>query len=309
MHDKLEEIYNTMIKESNERMTVGKTNTGDLPDASKGKLINNVTTADNTVDSPKEGPSSTEVSKGGAMANSTKAKDKLNGAKGKMPLGKKNAMENKKTELNDSLNISSSKFEDLYKSVIGEDMDLDGTPEESDEIVSAPDVESDSFDEESGDFTEEPSDMEDEISVASELRTMAERMIELADKYAELTGESEDELGEGDDLGGDELGGEDMAGDDLGGDMADEEVREESFKNQPELRAAKKTTLGPKMSKTVKGKLSSVSKKQGSGLVKGKYTGVPQKLGDKGKSFNRSGMTAKGKGPTVTKKATDLFSK
>lgn len=300
MEDKLDQIYQQMLKESNDKMTVGTVKPGEIEGAEKAEPIKQVTTKDNTVDAPKEGPSSGEVAKGGAVANSSTAKDTLKGKKGDMPKGKKNAMENKEEVLGDSVAVKATKFEDLYKSVLGEDLDLGGG--NSEEVVPAPEIEGDEFDEEQGDFGAGEADVEEETSVAAELRAMAERMNELADKYAELTGE-----GKKDEEGMEDL--EDLEGDE--GVEAEEEGLKlgESFKNQPEPKPAKKTTLGPKMSKTVKGKLSSVSAKHAQGSIKGKHDGVPQKLGDAGKKFNTTGMTAKGKGPAVAKKATDFLAK
>lgn len=299
MEDKLDQIYQQMLKESNDKMTVGTVKTGEIEGAEKAEPIKQVTTKDNTVDAPKEGPSSGEVVKGGAAANSSTAKDALKGKKGDMPKGKKNAMGNKEEVLGDSVAVKATKFEDLYKSVLGEELDLGGG--NSEEVVPAPEIEGDEFDEEQGDFEAGEPDVEEETSVAAELRAMAERMNELADKYAEMTGEALE--GEG------EEGIEDLEGDE--GVEAEEEGLKlgESFKNQPEPKPAKKTTLGPKMSKTVKGKLSSVSAKHAQGSIKGKHDGVPQKLGDAGKKFNTTGMTAKGKGPAVAKKATDFLAK
>ena len=287
MEDRLNEIYQTMLNESEDKMTVGSVKPGELEGADKnGEPIKQVTTKDNTVDAPKEGPSSGEVKKGGAVANSDTAKNELEGKKKKMP----------KELVKDSAEVKATKFEDLYKSVIGEDMDLEGG---TDEIVKAPEVEGEEFNDEAGDFEAgEEGDVEDEVDVASELRAMAERMNELADKYAELTGEGGDELEN--ELGGDELeGGDEMVGD---------ELHEESMKSQPEPKPAKKTTLGPKMSKTATGKLSSVGKKSAKGNIKGTFDGVPQKLGDKGAKTNQSGMTAKGNG-SAHKKGADFFSK
>ena len=296
MEDKLNEIYQNeiyqkMLNESEDKMTVGSVKPGELEGADKnGEPVKQVATKDNTVDAPKEGPSSGEVKKGGAVANSDTAKNELEGKKKKMP----------KEIVKDSAEVKATKFEDLYKSVIGEEMDLEGG---TDEIVKAPEVEGEEFSDETGDFEAEgEGDVEDEVDVASELRAMAERMNELADKYAELTGEGGDELEN--ELGGDEMVGDEMVGDEMGGDK----LQEESMKNQPEPKPAKKTTLGPKMSKTVKGKLSSVGKKSAKGNIKGSFDGVPQKLGDKGAKTNQSGMTAKGNGP-ASKKGADFFSK
>jgi hypothetical protein len=297
MEDRLNEIYQTMLNESEDKMTVGSVKPGELEGADKnGAPVKQVTTKDNTVDAPKEGASAVEVKKGGATANSDSAKNELEGKKKKMP----------KEIVKDSAEVKATKFEDLYKSVIGEDLDLEGG---TDEIVKAPEVEGEEFNDEEGDFEAEgEGDVEDEVDVASELRAMSERMLELADKYAELTGETggddlEGELG-GDELGGDELGGDELGGDEMGGD----ELRQESMKNQPEPKPAKKTTLGPKMSKTVTGKLSSVGKKSAKGNIKGTYDGVPQKFGDKGSKTNQSGMTAKGNG-SAHKKGAEFFAK
>lgn len=281
MYDELKEIYKDIL---NENETVGTVKPGELDGASKNaKPIKKVSTPDNTVETPDEGKSAEEVKKGGITKNSKKAEDQLKGSK--------NVKENKSP--------ITTKFEELYKTVIGEDIDLE---DDNDDIVKAPELEGDQFDDETGDFDDDVGneDVEEEVDIATELRAMADRLNELADQYSE--GDTDDVLG--DDELGDELGED---GDDETFGLEDEEIHGESMKNQPEPRPAKKTQFGPKMSKTAKGKLSKVSAKKANTNFKGKYDGVPQKLGDKGARRNQSGMTVKGKGATVSKKATDAF--
>jgi len=276
MHDKLNEIYQKMMITENEKMTVGTTKAGELEGANKAKPVEQKKTPDNQVDAPVEGLSQGEIKKGGATANSEAVKGKTETVK-------------------DSLNITTSRFEDLYKSVIGED--LDELSDDTDEVVSAPEVEGDEFDDEFGDFGDDS--VSDETDIAVELRTMADRLTELADKYAELTG--------GDELDLDTEGLDDLESDDMG--MDEDEPRLESVKSEPEPRVAKATTYGPKMSKTVKGKLATVGKSHAKTGMKGKFTGEPKTLGDKGSKTNQSGMTAKGSGPAKSGKNADLFCK
>lgn len=270
MQDKLNEVYQKMLKENYNNMTVGTTKTGELEGAEKAKPIEQQKTADNQVKSPEEGLSQEEVKKGGASANADTVK--------------------KEETVNDSFDITASKFEDLYKSVIGEDLDeMIGA-----EVVDAPEVEGDSFDDELGDF--EDDSVSDETDIAVELRTMAERLTELADKYAELSVDSDIDV-EDDDL---EIDLE---------DSDEDEPKMESMKSEPEPKPAKATTQGPKMSKTVSGKLSSVGKKHAKSGMKGKFTGEPEALSSSSGTANKSGMTVKGSGPAHSKTATDAFDK
>lgn len=269
MHDKLNEIYSQMLKESTHDMTVGTVKSGELEGSENAKPSEQVKTPDNQVDSPEEGLSQGEVKKGGASTNMSTVKGK-------------------KEKINDSLSFT-SKFEDLYKSVIGEDMD------EMDEISDAPEIESDSFDDELGDFGDDE-DVSEETDIAVELRTMAERLQELADKFSE-TSMSDEEL--------------DMDENDLEMDIEDEDINKlgESVKSEPEPKPLKATDKGPHMSKTVKGKLSSVSSKKAKVGMKGSYDGSPSPLSDKVGHTNKTGMTVKGSGSAVSGKNSDLFDK
>jgi len=255
MDEKLNEIYSTIVTESEK---VAEAPVGELEGSEKAQGPKSVETADNKVDAPEEGPSQGEVKKGGACAN--------------------------KEVVEDSFDFkSSASFEELYKNIIGENED----------IVSAPDVEGDSFDDDLGDFDAAlEDDVDEETDIATELRTMADRLSELADKY----GEPEDEM-EGEDDVSDEI-------DDLGGEEDDEDEVFESIKSEPE---PKPFDPAVNRAKTAKGKLSSVGKKKAKGDLKGKHTGEPETLGDKKGHTNTKGNTAKASGPAASKKATDAF--
>lgn len=258
MDEKLNEIYQSMLTESD--MTVGNVKPGELDGAKKNaKPIKQKATGDNTVETPEEGPSSDEVKKGGATKNAEKA-------------GKVDTHE-------------SSKFDSLFKSIVSE---ADMGEEKDDTIVNAPEIEGDEFSDELGDFeSSEETDVESETSVAAELRLMADRLSELADKMGvDLEDEGED-MGEGEGEGMGEGMGE--------GEGKEEAPVAESMKSQPEPKPAKKTTFGPKMSKTV-GKLSKVSGKHAKGGIKGSYTGEPQKA--KATQFGpKMSLKAKASGP------------
>jgi hypothetical protein len=274
MHDKLDEIYQQMLKESNESMTVGTVKAGDLEGAKHAKPVQQIKTQDNQVDSPDEGASQSEVKKGGASTNMETVK--------------------KEKEIKDSVDFT-SRFESLYKSVIGEELDMD------DEISPSSEVEGENFDEEIGDFDiDSEDDMSEETDIATELRTMAERILELADKFSE-TSMDDDSLEDLDSLDDDSMG-EDSEEDSLA-------RIGESIKSEPEPKVLKKTDKGPHMSKTVKGKLATVSKKHAKNTMKGTHTGTPEKLSDKAGHANKSGMTVKGSGSAVSGKNADLLCK
>jgi hypothetical protein len=251
MDEKLKQIYKDMLTESE---SAGANQ--NIEDSGKMKPKNE---PDENVEvpTPVEGKSQEEVSKGGAK----KRED---------------------TVVSDSFNYkSSSNFENLYKSVIGEEED----------IVPAGDVEGDEFNDELGDFEGDlEGDIEEETSIAVELRTMAERLQELADKYAGSEDEEDFDGLEDEDMGMDE--------------DEDEEDVFEAVKSEPEPKPHNPST---NRSKTAKGRLSSVSKKKAKTGIKGTHTGEPNELNVKGGHTNTKGHTAKASGPSASKKSTDAF--
>jgi len=254
MDEELNDIFESILVTESEK--VPGTPEGELEGSEKAKAPTADKTADNDVEDPEEGLSQGEVKKGGASANKDEA-----------------------DVVQDSTDYNASSFESLYKSVIGEDED----------IVSAPDVEGEAFNDEIGDFEADmEDDVDEETDIATELRTMSERLIELADRY----GEPEEEMGDGEE---DELG--------LGGDEDEDDVLE-SIKSEPE---PKPHSPSPNRAKTAKGKLASVSGKKGKAGIKGTHTGEPSELGAKTGQKQTKGNTVKASGPSASKKATDAF--
>lgn len=218
--------YEKMLKESAEKTgTVNtKVKAGDSFEGSdKAKKMSAESGPegkDNKIDKPAAGPSAGD--------------DAVAQGKGK-PLSKKEVKMKDSTE-EPKMSLS---FDDLYNKVI---------KEEADDIVPAPDIESSDFDEKTGDFTDTPdvegetTDVDEEIDLASELRLLADRLNEIADKFS---GEAAT-----DELAPDEEGLEDTEIPPEG-----EGVQTEAIKSEPTPKAAKKTTLGPKMSQNPKNKI------------------------------------------------------
>lgn len=301
MDEKLNELYQSMLKESGSSMTVGDVKPGELEGAKKNaKPVKAKTTPDNTVDTPEEGPSAEEVKKGGGEKNAEVA-GKVDTHQKKVGVGE------------------SSRFDALFKTIVSEAEDEMGMGnEDSTDIVDAKDPEDEGFDDDLGDFTDK-TDVESETDIASELRLMADRLQELADKMGVDLG-TEEELGkegEGEGLSAENIGteGEDVVRgesveskedeeeEDEEGEEEEEEVKE--AKSEPEPKPAKATQFGPKMSKTAPGTLSKVSAKHAKGAIKGTHTGEPQNA--KATQFGpKMSLKAKASGPAA-KTGSHLF--
>jgi len=195
--------------------------------------------------------------------------------------GKPEVLAGSKGTKKDSEDVTLS-FDQLFKQVI----------KEEDEVVDAPSIEGEEFNDDNGDFGEGEEGLdetEEEVDLATELRMLAGRLNEIADKLS--TGDEELESEES--VTADEaLGGE---GEGLGepeGMPALESV-------QNNLKPAKKTTLNPKMSQNPKA--SGYTKKSGAGkaqtpAAKTRDGSLSPLSASKGKSL-QSGMTVSGKGP------------
>jgi len=244
MNTKMDEIYQKILNESRPQLVVD--NTGDIPGAEKAKPIK--VEQPTGVKKPTEDTANSqeEVKKGGATANAEKA-----------PVEKKSVREG-------------MRFNELYKSILKEAELGETIP-----TGEPPAIESGSYDEDIGDFEggdemspDGEEDAEDEVDIATELQLIADRLLEIKDKLSGFDSEEgTDELGEMPEEGISEGEGEEVPPRPMG----------ESFKVNGTPQKAKATTLGPKMSKTVKGKLSSVAKKTAALPKQVARTGTPEK--------------------------------
>ncbi len=174
-------------------------------------------------------------------------------------------------------------FEALYNKTINEEEEVEN--EVGVEPVS--DVESKDFSEDSGDFnTDEEITEDEEIDIVSELRLMADRLNELAEKMG---------LGEEDVT----LDVEEPTIDDetISVPKDDEIVKTEAIKHEPTPKPLKKSSFGPKMSKTIS-KIKTANGKAGQ-MKKQAFDGKPETL-KKSEFGPTMSKTVKGSGPAVT---------
>jgi hypothetical protein len=290
--DMLEQVYMKMVTKNNDVITESddtvktKVKAGDGFEGSENATIKSVKSPEPTAadgikqKKPVEGPS------GDDEAGKPK---KLSG--GKMGM-KKEDMETKTNEI-------PLTFDKLYSKVINE---------ADEDVVPAPDIEGADFSEEEGDFdstADGEGELEEEIDVASELRLLADRLTEIAEKIS--GGEPTDELG--DDMDAD-------MGDDLGGDAGIEaefsanesKVHTEAIKSEPTPKAAKKTTLGPKMSQKPKNKIGNSGAKKAVTPTAGKdRTGTPS-VASKTTLGPKMSQNPSGTGPAVKGSNASLIS-